>query len=87
MISACLLHPRLRTYGCDAAGPAAIALLAFLYAITSQDGNFTIPDALAECFRWRVERFAEARRVLVRWGYLEVVRRARRKSPAVYRWT
>jgi hypothetical protein len=68
------------------AGPAPIALLALLYASTSLEGAFTIPAELAEIFGWRFSRFAAARRVLVRAGYLEVVRIGSRKRPAVYCW-
>jgi hypothetical protein len=66
------------------AGPAPIALVALLYANTSLDGNFTIPNELTEIFDWRPSRFAAARRVLVRSGYLEVVRIGSRKRAAVY---
>jgi hypothetical protein len=69
------------------AGPASIALLALLYAATNLDSAFTCPPELAECFDWPLSRFVAARRVLVRSGYLEVVRSAYRKRPAVYCWT
>jgi hypothetical protein len=67
-------------------GSATTALLSFLYAITDRDGAFTIPDQLAECFRWRVSRFTAARRELVRSGYIDVVKLAHRKRSAVYCW-
>jgi hypothetical protein len=69
------------------AGPAPIALVALLYAVTNPAGAFTIPDELAEIFDWRLSRFVAARRLLVSSGYLEIVKPAHRKSPAVYCWS
>jgi hypothetical protein len=69
------------------AGPAPIALLALLYAAVGLDSNFMLPGELAECFGWRPSRFAAARRVLVRAGYLDVVWRGSRKRPSVFCWT
>lgn len=69
------------------AGSAPIALLALLYAATSLERAFTCPAELAECFDWRLSRFVAARRVLVSSGYLEIVKPAHRKSPAVYCWS
>jgi hypothetical protein len=69
------------------AGPAHIALLGLLYAITDEYSAFTVPDNLGERFGWRASRVPSARRVLIRSGYLDLVRRARRKKhPSVYRW-
>ena len=66
--------------------PTVVALLCFLYAITSHEGAFVISDELAECLGWKPWKFIAARRQLVKDGYLDVVRRASRKKAQIYRW-
>jgi hypothetical protein len=67
-------------------GPWWLRLLAVLYAVTGTHDTFKVAEEIADVLRWKPARLAEARRQLVRYGYLEIAKQYRRKKLVVYRW-
>jgi hypothetical protein len=64
----------------------ACHLLAFLRAHQGPDSTFMCANGLAEKFGWHRIRLANARRRLIELGYLNVLRNAGPKTPALFRW-
>jgi hypothetical protein len=66
--------------------PDAFQLLSFLRANNGPDSTFMATNTLAETFRWRRKRLANARSRLIAERYFKPVRQAGKGTPALYRW-